>query len=106
MKDALTVSGYILMGESQGRLSFNKGYTESGYAQNVFHIRIKNCGDCDKLYFRDFLNDNPKTATEYERLKIALYEKHAPDRDAYTEGKKDFVAEVVHAAKMKYAGQY
>ncbi|NMX24851.1 hypothetical protein HGP05_09965 [Streptococcus sanguinis] len=30
-------NGYLLMSESQGRMSFNKGYTPSGFAERVFH---------------------------------------------------------------------
>lgn len=106
IKNALVADGRILMSESPDRLSLNKGYTADGYAENVFHIHVKKPGDCDELYFRDFLNDDPDLAAEYERLKIALYERHNPDRDAYTAGKKHFVAEVVRQARQKYAGRY
>lgn len=104
VKEILINAGYILMNESSEKLSFNKGYTKNGYANNVFHIHIKKYGDCDELYFRDYLNDNCKAAKEYEKLKFELYNKFKPNRDLYTAGKKEFVIEIVNIAKEKYEG--
>ena len=106
VKEILLNNDYILMSESSDKLSFNKGYTINGYADNVFHIHIKEYGDCDELYFRDYLNNHYEKAKEYETLKLELYEKYKPNRDLYTEGKKDFVAEIVDLAKEKYKERY
>lgn len=106
VKDILLGNNYILMSETANKLSFNKGYTTNGYADNVFHIHIKKYKDCDELYFRDYLNDNPSKAKEYEKLKLELLEKHNPNRDLYTAGKSEFVAAVVGLAKEKYKGRY
>lgn len=106
VKNVLLKSGYVLMNGNEKRLSFNKGYTINGYADNVFHIHIKKFGDCDELYFRDYLNDNPTKATEYERLKSELFNKCQPNRDLYTEGKKDFVNETVALARELYKDRY
>lgn len=106
IKAILLNNGYILMGESINKISFNKGYTENGYAHKVFHIHIKRCGDCDELYFRDYLNDNPQKAKEYEKLKSMLYEKYKPNRDLYTDGKREFVTQTVNMAKEKYKRKY
>lgn len=105
-KEILLNNGYILMNETSDKLSFNKGYTINGYADTVFHIHIKKYKDCDELYFRDYLNDNLQKAKEYEKLKLELYDKYKPDRDLYTEGKKEFVTEIVNLAKEKYKGRY
>lgn len=94
-KDILTNSGYICMSESYRRKSFNKGYTESGYAERVFHIHVRCFGDNDEIYFRDYLNSHPDTANEYERLKLSLLPKYRNDRDAYTDAKTDFVRKVI-----------
>lgn len=101
IKDILFKNGYFLMNEDLNdfKISFNKGYTINGYDDNVFHIHIKKYGDCDELYFRDYLNDNSEKAKEYENLKLYLYEKYKPDRDLYTEHKKDFVERIVELAK-------
>ncbi len=106
IKDILLKNNYILMNESADRISFNKGYTINGYADSVFHIHIKKYRDCDELYFRDYLNDNPDKAKEYEKLKSELYDKFKPNRDLYTSGKTEFVSEIVSLAKEKYKGRY
>ncbi len=106
VKEILDNSHYILMNETTDKISFNKGYTKNDYADEVFHIHIKRYKDCDELYFRDYLNDNPKKAQEYEKLKLELYEKYQPNRDLYTNGKTEFVIEVVNLAKEKYKDRY
>lgn len=106
VKEILLNNSYILMGESLDKISFNKGYTINGYKDNVFHIHIKKYGDCDELYFRDYLNDNIKVLREYEKLKLELFNKYKPNRDLYTEGKKEFVTKVVNLAKEKYKDRY
>ncbi len=106
VKGILLNNHYILMSEAPDKISFNKGYTINGYADNVFHIHIKKFGDCDELYFRDYLNDNLQKAKEYEKLKSELYDKYKPNRDLYTAGKTDFVTETVNAAKEEYKERY
>ncbi|MCM1371035.1 MAG: GrpB family protein [Clostridium sp.] len=106
IKNILSNNNYILMSEINNKISFNKGYTINGYANNVFHIHIKKYKDCDELYFRDYLNDNLSKAKEYEKLKLDLYDKYKPNRDLYTAGKKEFVIEIVRLAKEKYKNRY
>ncbi len=106
VKNILLNHDYILMNESADNLSFNKGYTISGYADKVFHIHIKKQGDCDCLYFRDYLNEHQSRAQEYEKLKIALFNRYNPNRDLYTNGKEKFVHEIVNLAKEKYKDRY
>ncbi len=106
IKDILLNNDYILMSENINKISFNKGYTMNGYADKVFHIHIKKYGDCDELYFRDYLNENQQKAKEYEELKFELYNKYKPNRDLYTDGKKEFVNEIVNLAREKYKDRY
>jgi len=106
IKDNLLKNGYILMNEHTNKISLNKGYTINGYADKVFHIHLKNYGDCDELYFRDYLNENEQKAKEYEKLKLELYNKYKPNRDLYTKGKTDFINEIVNLAKEKYKDRY
>jgi GrpB-like predicted nucleotidyltransferase (UPF0157 family) len=56
----------------------------------------------DRLLFRDYLIDHPKTAKEYEALKLRLAEDHPNDRIAYTNGKTEFVVRVTRIAKEYY----
>lgn len=106
VKEILLNNDYILMHDAFDKISFNKGYTINGYADNVFHIHIKEYGDCDELYFRDYLNDNYEKAKEYEKLKSELYNKYKPNRDLYTAGKSDFVKAITETAKKKYKNRY
>ena len=104
VKELLTQNGYICMSEQQGRISFNRGYTSEGFAEKVFHLHLRYEGDNDELYFRDYLNDNPILAKQYEELKLSLWKKFEHDRDGYTLAKTSFVAEQTDKAK-KYYGQ-
>ncbi len=106
VKNVLTNNNYILMSEDIDKISFNKGYTMNGYADKVFHVHIKKYGDCDELYFRDYLNENQLKAKEYEKLKLELFHKYNPNRDLYTAGKKEFVDEIVNLARKKYRDRY
>jgi len=53
----------------------------------------------DQLRFRDYLIDQPDVAREYERLKLELASKYAHDREAYTNGKGQFIADVIRRLK-------
>lgn len=106
IKEILLNNGYLLMNDNMNKLSFNKGYTINGYGDKVFHIHIKNYGDCDELYFRDYLNDNMNKAKEYEKLKLELHDKYKPNRDLYTDGKSKFVRKIVTMAKLEYKNKY
>ncbi len=99
---ALKNAGFRLMSQKTGRMSFNKGYTEQGFSEKVFHLHLRFEGDCDELYFRDYLNAHPETAREYEALKISLCEKYRHNRDAYTEAKTDFVKKYTEEAKNQF----
>lgn len=98
----LTQNGYNLMCESENRMSFNMGYTESGFAEKVFHLHLRYYGDNDELYFRDYLRDNADVASEYEALKLSLWKKYEHNRDAYTNAKTDFIVKYTQIAKQKY----
>lgn len=72
----LKENGYIIMSEKDNRMSLNKGYTESGFAEKVYHIHLRLKGDIDEVYFKNYLIDNPDIAKEYEELKIKLWKKY------------------------------
>ncbi len=99
IKDIMEANGYICMSESDSRISFNKGYTPSGYADRVFHIHFHRAGDNDEILFRDYLIAHPEVAKEYEKLKQSLLPKYKNDRDGYTETKTAFVRTIVGLAK-------
>ena len=106
VRDRLTENGYVLMNRSPGRISLNKGYTEDGFAEKVFHIHVRFAGDHDELYFRDYLIEHSDAAREYEALKLQLWKEFEHDRDGYTAAKTEFVAKYTKLAKERYAGRY
>ena len=98
----LKENGYIIMSEKDNRMALNKGYTESGFAEKVYHIHLRLKGDIDEVYFKNYLIANPDIAKEYEELKIRLWKKYEFDRDAYTNAKTEFVQKYTKLAKLKY----
>lgn len=103
---ALEPCGYRCMSRSAERMSFNKGYTENGFAEKVFHLHLRYAGDHDELYFRDWLHDHEEDARRYEAMKLALWKPYEHNRDGYTEQKADMVAEITARAKAAYKGRY
>lgn len=99
-------AGYVCMSEHENRMSFNKGYTVTGFADRVFHLHLRKAGDHDELYFRDYMREHPEAAKEYEELKLKLWKIYEHDRDAYTEHKTDIVKRYTDEAKKIYGGRY
>ncbi len=103
-KERLAAGGYICMSDSGSRVSFNKGYTEEGFAERVFHIHLHLMNDNDEIYFRDYLNTHPGAAKEYESLKLALWKRYEHNRDQYTTEKTELVAKYTKLAKESLCG--
>lgn len=99
IKNMMETNGYICMSYSDRRMSFNKGYTPEGYADNVFHIHFHPIEDNDEICFRDYLITHPDIAKEYERLKLGLLPEYKHNRDGYTKAKTEFIKMVVNLAK-------
>lgn len=83
------------------QLLFAKGsfYEGTGEMQTHFvHVVKMNSDDWQNyINFRDYLNENPHTAREYESLKIKLA-KEAPEdrgREFYLKGKHGFITAVL-----------
>ena len=102
----LEQNGFIRMSEEKGRISLNKGYTKEGFADKVYHIHLRYTGDNDELYFRDYLNEHPQIAKEYEALKLELWKKYERNRDAYTEAKTGFIRKWTTEARRIYGDRY
>jgi len=104
--EVIAGSGFAKMSEAEGRISFNRGYTESGFAEQVYHLHLRYAGDNDELYFRDYLNDHPGIAKEYEQLKLKLWRQYEHNRDAYTVAKTAFVKKHTADARKEYGSRY
>ncbi|MBR5266614.1 MAG: GrpB family protein, partial [Lachnospiraceae bacterium] len=94
------------MSQSENGLSFNKGYTENGFAERVFHLHLRYAGDNNELYFRDYLIEYPEAAKEYEELKLRLWKEYEHDRDGYTNAKAELVKLYTDKAKILYENRY
>lgn len=99
MAQILEQNGFIIMSSGAKRISLNKGYTKNGFADRVYHIHLRYAGDNDELYFRDYMNEHPDVAREYEVLKLRLWKQSEHDRDAYTAAKTDFISGWTAAAR-------
>ncbi len=98
--------GYRLMYEEGGRIAYNKGYTEDGFTERVFHLHLREAGDLDELYFRDFLREHRDIAEKYESMKKELSVTYRYNRDAYTDAKTEFIRKYTEMAKIEYRGRY
>ncbi len=103
---ALERNGFIKMSDGNRRITLNRGYTKNGFADKVCHIHLRFAGDNDELYFRDYLNEHPEIAKEYEALKLKLWKKYEHNRDAYTEAKTDFIRKRTAEARRIYGDRY
>ena len=100
----MVAAGYIHMQEQTKHLMFVKGYSPGGLEKESFHVHMgpkEQDFVWDRICFRDHLRANPAVAKEYERLKIALASKYPNDREAYTDGKADFIEKITAVAKKE-----
>lgn len=79
------------------RLFFAKGPRTNRTHYLSLTERDSNCYRAS-VAFRDYLRENPDTATRYAELKRKLAAAHADDRAAYTEAKSSFVRAVLERA--------
>jgi hypothetical protein len=64
-----------------------EGYTDTGFAERVIHIHVREAVNYDEPIFRDYLITHPEIATEYAALKRKLKNEYEHDRDRYTAAK-------------------
>lgn len=98
----MTDNGYIHMTEQVRHLMFVKGYSPSGLEKESCHIHMGPLDHhwlWDRGYFRDFLIENPQEARIYENLKKDLALKYKNDREAYTDGKENYIKRITEKAK-------
>ncbi|HJP59789.1 MAG TPA: GrpB family protein [Gemmatimonadaceae bacterium] len=95
--DTLQHADYIYRGEQgiPGRHFFRRGNPRQ------YHIHLTLTGSDfwrDHLLFRNYLRAHAEAAAEYATLKQALAERYPFDREAYIEGKTEFVRRVLREA--------
>jgi GrpB-like predicted nucleotidyltransferase (UPF0157 family) len=87
-------------------MMFMKGYTQSGFSGQAYHVHVRYSGDWDELYFRDYLILNPEVLKEYGKLKLELKEKYEFDREGYTSAKSCFIKNITKQARKKFGKRY
>ncbi|MFO7969050.1 MAG: GrpB family protein [Bacillota bacterium] len=110
LKQTLTNRKYICLEQtdafSNSSLMCMKGYTNKGFSEKVFHLHIRLYNNHRELYFRDYLQDHPNIAKEYEKIKIKLAKKYRNHRDNYTSAKTDFINKYTDLAMVIYKDRY
>ena len=97
--EPMTALGYRYRGENElpGRFYFDK--IVEGRTVVHCHMYPQDHSDVRKLAaFRDRLRTHEETPYEYERLKRKLASKHRDDREAYTDGKGEFIRQTTATA--------
>jgi GrpB-like predicted nucleotidyltransferase (UPF0157 family) len=87
------------------RMFFVKGMPSFGTGR-THHIHITEYESTPwrrTILFRDYLRQHPAEAKCYEQLKHKLMEQHRYDREAYTDGKNDYVNAILQKAGFKAA---
>lgn len=102
----LECNGFTRMSSDINRVSFHRGYSEKGFEEKVYHLHLRQAGDNNELYFRDYLNEHPRIAKEYEQLKLDLWKQYEHDRDGYTEAKSKFITRWTLEAKKAYGNRW
>lgn len=98
-------NGYIHMQEQTNHLMFVKGYTPTGLDDISYHVHM---GPLeldwlwDRVFFRDYMNQQDEYRKEYEILKLALAKKYKNERELYTNSKAAFVMKVTAEAKTVF----
>lgn len=92
-----------------GHMMFIKGLPPYNHRTHHLHFAPKgkdvspesNSGACtvrqklwESLYFRDYLRHHPDEAKQYAQLKQELAAKFSTDREAYTNGKSEYVSKI------------
>lgn len=98
----LEALGYIYWRDNpySGRLFFVKGMPLYGW-QRTHHLYIVQAYNefWKHLLFRDYLRLHPDEAKRYEALKRDLAARFREDREAYTNGKSDYIKAVTEKAR-------
>jgi len=76
------------------------------FLSKVFHLHLRYEGDCDEIYFCDYMNGHPELAKKYEQLKLSLWKEYEHNRDGYTEAKTEFIRYYTECAKSEGKRNY
>ena len=93
--------GYWRDNPDPSRLFFVRGLPPHG--PRTYHIHIVEMSmsgrDWNKIAFRDYLRAHPDEAARYAALKQTLAARFCNDREAYTDGKSEYIQRVLSLAE-------
>lgn len=90
----ICASGYTTSADFNAAHLDRKWFMRSANGHRTHHLHVVEHNSKlwhDHIRFRDALRAQPALANSYSALKHKLAEKHATDREAYTEAKAEFV---------------
>jgi GrpB-like predicted nucleotidyltransferase (UPF0157 family) len=110
--DRLSSYGYAYIPEYERALPDRRFFKRIVHGVRTHHVHVVQVNGLywqRYLKFRDSLRGNPWLAASYAELKRRLAERFRNDRDAYTNGKSDFVEAVLampprHEAPLSFIG--
>lgn len=94
---ALCASGYTTSAEFNDTLTDRQWFMRWANGRRTHHLHVVVHGGevwLERLRFRDALQADPALVARYAALKQALAQRHAGDREAYTDAKAEFVRAV------------
>ncbi len=103
VKDILEHNGYYYRqnGGDENRLFFAKG--EETCRTHYLHVyEYGSIGWKNHTFFCNFLNTHECCRNEYAKLKKQLSLQFSEDRDAYTNGKEDFIRSIINRKEREY----
>ncbi|BAY87343.1 hypothetical protein NIES267_68650 [Calothrix parasitica NIES-267] len=98
--------GYVYWAENpdETKMFFVKGMPPYGEKRTHHAHVVEIDGEFwQRRLFRDYLRIHSEEAKRYEKLKRDLAVRFRDDREAYTEGKSDYVAEVMEKARREFS---
>jgi GrpB-like predicted nucleotidyltransferase (UPF0157 family) len=81
------------------RLFFVKGLPPNSPRTHHIHMVEPNSILWERLLFRDYLCQHPDEAESYAQLKRQLARRFSSDREAYTQGKTEYIQSIMEKAK-------
>jgi GrpB-like predicted nucleotidyltransferase (UPF0157 family) len=95
--ELICLSGYTTSAEFNETLNDRKWFMRwaNGHRTHHLHVVVHDSKAWhERLRFRNALRSQPELAVRYAALKAQLAERHATDREAYTDAKAEFVRSV------------
>ena len=102
--EALTPDSWNYVPPELDLRPYRRFFVQTGNDRRIAHLHLYLLGEPryeEQLVFRDALLDNREWAMAYGQLKVELAERHCRDREAYTNGKADFIEKILHERKVK-----